>query len=507
MKGRFFIFIGLLVVGHILGAMLVGTLTEGSLWAVEVFTVLYLCGAGLWAYQGLKEHREEVPETQAPPEEEIKAGLRSLRNITSGIEQLGSVYAETITALDRVTGNLRQLPSRMAQELNGTLQERLSSIKNSIEELIPLVIQIKTEVKRTEEVVKDRDRPEIQVHRDRATEEGLQNLARLIGELKQTVSILGEAHTHTLTETRGLIEAFAQVASSVKEMGAKTDGMRQAALEGESQTEDIEEALEVIKESIRTLMRHSGSLQRITSRAKLLSINAQVAAVSESQGGEAFSVVAEEILTLSQEATELTIQVTRLLHEVSGKTELSIDTTRDIRERFKSIAETLEDLGQRFKDLSTEAISYRDRAMALSETGAHAKDGIQRLDSLVRDGQRQMEEILTRSTDQRYPPGGGLQLQRVLEEQRGLIIGFLEEAGQRIERSTRLVNSLLQDIDTVSATLEKIKAEQRDRCTNAEGFIEETVVLFEQLRGIDAIIRSLEKEVRTAERTLEGLLR
>ncbi|RME64973.1 MAG: hypothetical protein D6778_07050, partial [Nitrospirae bacterium] len=58
----------------------------------------------------------------------------------------------------------------------------------------------------------------------------------------------------------------------------------------------------------------------------------------------------------------------------------------------------------------------------------------------------------------------------------------------------------------IDGHIKDLQTKQAEGCTRAEAFVEEAVVAFQQLKTIDSLIRSLERETRNVQRLMEELL-
>ncbi|RME67128.1 MAG: hypothetical protein D6778_03695, partial [Nitrospirae bacterium] len=285
MKRRVFIIVVIAILVQVLGVMVMGKLFEKSLpLAMEIYTLLWAVGVGFVFYHLLKDQQREDRQRQPFMEDRIREGITNLKNITSGVEQLGMIYAETINALERFTSRLKNFPQEVQRTFDEALKKRVSDLKDQIEEFTPLLIQMKTDLDRAEETIKSTPAIALEVEPSETIEEHFYRLKTANGQLKETLNVLAEDLQSTNNHLKGILSVLSETLYELKGMKAKTQDVLDVITTGESLAQEQMEILEFLKETMGSLIQLSSAVQRITSRAKLLSINAQVAAVQQSQG-------------------------------------------------------------------------------------------------------------------------------------------------------------------------------------------------------------------------------
>ena len=160
--------------------------------------------------------------------------------------------------------------------------------------------------------------------------ESVKSQTRYLGQVNQNVSILEDA--------------ISQVSNSMKDLTEKTGMMNHKALEAENTFQTSLESMNQIRNVSRRMSDVLLSIQGISNRIKLLSLNATIESARAGQAGLGFAVVSDDISKLSEQTSKFTKEVTMLIQESLNHIEFGVQKVEESAAVFGSIREFLTDV-------------------------------------------------------------------------------------------------------------------------------------------------------------------
>ncbi|MBI4864566.1 MAG: methyl-accepting chemotaxis protein [Candidatus Riflebacteria bacterium] len=272
----------------------------------------------------------------------------------------------------------------------------------------------------------------------------VQQMARMIGEMRSAVVRLGTVTSEILATIAQQVENFQVEGTVLRRTGSSVEGLHDTASQSIAQAEKVVEkasdsarvfreeevALEKVVQSIDGITRKSeisgdsmtrlateldkvddilGSVNDIAEQSKLLSLNAAIEAARAKEYGKGFAVVAMEVRNLAAQSREATAQVKIILRGIreaaeqvavalkAGSDEAQrglelMHRVRAFQDQLKSALDQSTELARRVLQSST--IQYR----SLEEMNQAMKENIQRMEQNVesaRSIQDSMQELGT----------------------------------------------------------------------------------------------------------------
>ena len=181
----------------------------------------------------------------------------------------------------------------------------------------------------------------------------------------ETAAAVSEAAT-TIDEVRHTSMLTSQkataVADSARTADAVADSGRAAVARASDRMGSIHDQMAMLAESVASLTDQTeaasdivATINDISEQSRLLSVNASIEAVTASEEGRGFGVVAEEIKHLSVQSKQGVISVRTVLNEIqkatgaavmsaeqSGKAiELGVEETRELRDAIEALADSV----------------------------------------------------------------------------------------------------------------------------------------------------------------------
>jgi methyl-accepting chemotaxis protein len=156
------------------------------------------------------------------------------------------------------------------------------------------------------------------------------DVVRSTKEIGTSVSQITEANT-VLSETISLISGDADLLTQNTEKGyAFLHSIQAENTDMLVYTNDMKKSIQDLSGVIDKINKAVKGINKISDQTKLLSLNASIEAAKAGTAGKGFSVVADEIRTLSETTKELTVTIDDLLIEMntaSGKSQSSVTKT------------------------------------------------------------------------------------------------------------------------------------------------------------------------------------
>lgn len=208
----------------------------------------------------------------------------------------------------------------------------------------------------------------------------------------RTVETAGQ--TENIREmVQNSVDQIKQVAKASSEMAAASDETGRHVNEGgrlvynlQDQMDDLIGRMQQIAETIENLNAGNkkivsilGTLDDITDQTTLLSLNASIEAARAGEAGKGFSVVATEIRSLSENSSQFTEEIHKILDDITEQTRLAseqlkeglgsvhtcADNTEVVDSTFKTIAANTEAVLEKTHDVERKALEL-DRLLAVT---------------------------------------------------------------------------------------------------------------------------------------------
>ena len=255
-----------------------------------------------------------------------------------------------------------------------------------------------------------------------------------ITELSESIDTDTDRQVETLGEVSDSVEELNVAMETFTERAASTrDTTADAVSSFEAAQEMLEETRETVSEIEQAILRATelfGELQQdvsdiddvvdiindIADQTNMLALNAAVEASHTDQDSAGFSVIADEIKSLSEETAENTDQIESIagtiedrVEEMSGrmettttKTRQSVETIDDVSEQFGTVVERVDETTESVEDIAVEAdrraTATQETLEAIQQTERLAASIASRTDEIVDGTAEQSERVAEMDT-------------------------------------------------------------------------------------------------------------
>lgn len=180
--------------------------------------------------------------------------------------------------------------------------------------------------------------------------------------IQQITATMGEVRQSgiQITERAKQVAAAAEASASSTVVGLSTVQEANRTMESiRQQIEDVAENIVALSEKTQAVSEIIATVNDIAERSNLLALNAAIEAAAAGEQGNRFSVVANEIKNLADQAKESTVQVRTILEDIQKRINSSVMLTEEAVKRAetgKQQADVSEQTIRRLADTTQESV-------------------------------------------------------------------------------------------------------------------------------------------------------
>ncbi|WP_018248924.1 methyl-accepting chemotaxis protein [Orenia marismortui] len=316
---------------------------------------------------------------------------------------LGILLAIFVSSLvsGRIIGNINNLKDKMKKLSEGNLEIRIE--KQSEDEFGDLADSFNNTIINLSELIKELI--EVIDFLSSNSEE----LASSAEESNATIQDVVETINSMSSRLEGLYNNFATVSSASEEVSAISDEGRETINEVIVETDVIKEKVESSNKKIDLLHKRLEEIENvvelmkeITEQTNLLSLNASIEAARAGESGRGFDVVANEIRNLSEDASQSTAKISKLIEDIKLTSDQAIESSKDANQAVNKGKEIIDQAGELFEqinqaitdtnnDFQNVNISMKKLNDENSEIKVITKDIIQAIDEITESAEELSE--------------------------------------------------------------------------------------------------------------------
>ena len=293
----------------------------------------------------------------------VKALIIPLRELESTINELNGEEANLSKRLRAGQGAVLNLFGKSVTGFNCFLERLQSTIMNTKKSNLFLIesggrtadciMDVVTSVNDTYEYMEivDSNISE-QIANVTGTVQSANNIITGISELNQMITVQTEGGEQAVTVIESLLRNIQDVYSAVSQLVASFGQLEESAEHGVEVQKNVTLRINEIFAESQMLQEANRVISSIASQTNLLAMNAAIEAAHAGEAGEGFSVVADEIRKLSENASKqsrtIGIQLKTILNSMAGITELS----EDLRKAFGTVSDGIKNTNIMVQEIS-----------------------------------------------------------------------------------------------------------------------------------------------------------
>ena len=261
------------------------------------------------------------------------------------------IRALTEQASSIASGDLRGegLKLKSADEL-GQLAEGFDTMLARLKDLTSQVISVTENVNSTAAQISSSASQQASSTKQQAST--VQEITSTMQELGQTGTQIIDKAKELSTAAEASMETSKNGMSAVQETNRSMEAIRE-------QVEDVAENIVALSERTQAIGNIVATVNEVAEQSNLLALNATIEAVSAGEQGSRFSVVANEMKNLADQAKQCTVQVRDHLGEIQKGINSSVMLTEEAVKRVeagKQRAKVTEDTIRKMSDTTNESV-------------------------------------------------------------------------------------------------------------------------------------------------------
>jgi len=208
---------------------------------------------------------------------------------------------------------------------------------------------------------------EITKSNDYSTE--LINYSKTVGD---KISVQSEKIGNISVSIKEIFQYIEKIFKIVKERGEKFINLKNVALNGKNKMDETIDIILKTSNSTRVIFEMLEVIKQIAEKTDLLAMNAAIEAAHAGDAGKGFSVVADEIKKLAEDAAKNSQEISNSLKEIVAFIDKSQELSLITGEYFDGIIKEINDTNESFIDMGNNIASlYSDSENILSNINMH----------------------------------------------------------------------------------------------------------------------------------------
>lgn len=180
-----------------------------------------------------------------------------------------------------------------------------------------------------------------------STAEAIQGQAEICGEIRNQAERSGEVTNEMIASAQKVSDTVEAGVKSVQELGDQADSVSNSS-------NIMEDVVQKLTEKVEKVASFVDSIISISSQTNLLALNASIEAARAGEAGRGFSVVAEEIRTLSEDTKDASANITNIIKELNEDTKHANESIANSVACVARQNELLEETKTKFNQVATE---------------------------------------------------------------------------------------------------------------------------------------------------------
>ena len=322
------------------------TFTQFLLHAARPFVVFMLVNFFIWLYAVIKAFVIPMRALETAVHNLSSGEADLAKRVPSGKRTILDLFGNLIAGFNQFIENLQVAVTSVKKsnmslvEAGGRTADCIMDVVSSIDMAYNYMLTV------DENIVK-------QLSNVDGTVRSAKKVISGISELNKMISIQSEGGSQAAIVVEELLRSISDVYSAVSQLVASFDQLEESAEHGVNVQKNVTLKIGEIYAESQMLQEANRVISSIASQTNLLAMNAAIEAAHAGEAGQGFSVVADEIRKLSENASKqsrtIGVQLKTILDSMAGITELS----EDLKSAFNRVSDGIRNTNIMVQEIST----------------------------------------------------------------------------------------------------------------------------------------------------------
>lgn len=322
------------------------TFTQFLRHAIKPFVVFMLVNFFIWLYAVIKAFVIPMRALETAVHNLSSGEADLVKRVPSGKRTILDLFGNLIAGFNQFIENLQVAVTSVKKsnmslvEAGGRTADCIMDVVSSIDMVYNFMLTV------DDNIVK-------QLSNVDGTVRSAKKVISGISELNKMISIQSEGGSQAAIVVEELLRSISDVYSAVSQLVSSFDQLEESAEHGVNVQKNVTLKIGEIYAESQMLQEANRVISSIASQTNLLAMNAAIEAAHAGEAGQGFSVVADEIRKLSENASKqsrtIGVQLKTILDSMAGITELS----EDLKSAFNRVSDGIRNTNIMVQEIST----------------------------------------------------------------------------------------------------------------------------------------------------------